>query len=220
MPVPKNIWLLLVAGLEIILVTLYAVSVHLNGGTPSPLLDVDGFRTLPSWLQATQLFLLGALPFWMCINYRNPEVPPSRGLLAFAALFFLCVSIDELFKLNVLLHQHHLWKIIYLSVGVAIPVLFRRDVVRLCHFYPQAMKLIGLGTIVFIVCGFGLDLFRVHVQQPYWYQLFGRWQFYQVDSIRAAFEELGEMLGETLVLKGTLDIAQRRRAQLLIRVSR
>ena len=30
--------------------------------------------------------------------------------------------------------------------------------------------------------------------------LFGRWKFYQVDSIRTAIEEFGEMCGESLVL--------------------
>lgn len=213
MPVQKSLWLPLVIGLEIILVTLYAVTVNLNGGKPFPLLDVNGFRTLPSWFQAIQLCLLGALPLWMYVTYRNPAVPPSRNLLMFTALLFLYASIDELFKLNFLFKHHHLWQFIYLSLGLAIPLLFRRDLVRLCQFHPKAMRLIGIGISIFLVGGFGLEIFRSYVQEPYWYELFGKWKFYQVDSIRTAFEEFGEMLGETLVLKGMMSLAWRRRSQ-------
>ncbi|NJM99832.1 MAG: hypothetical protein HC800_24265 [Phormidesmis sp. RL_2_1] len=216
MTVQKSLWFPLVISLEVILVTLYAISVHANGGNPFPLFDVNGARTLPSWLQAIQLFLLGALPLWMCLTYRNSAVPPSRRLLAFTALLFLYASLDELLKLNFLANHHQLWKSIYLAVGLAVPILFYRDLLRLFNLHPQAMRLIGIGILIFLVCGFGLDLFRVHVQQPYWYQLFGRWKFYQVDSIRTALEELGEMTGETLVLKGMVALAQRRWSQLAI----
>lgn len=212
--VQKSLWFPLIVGVEVTLVTLYAITVHLSGGEPLPMLNVDGTRTLPSYFQASQLFSLGALPLWMCLTYRNPKVPPSRNLLAFTALLFLYASMDELFKFNFLLQQHQLWKFIYLSVGLAIPILFGRDLLRLFQFHPKAMRLIGLGVSVFVIGGFGLELFRLYVQQPHWYELFGRWKFYQVDSIRTAFEEFGEMLGETLVLKGMIGLAQRRWIQI------
>ncbi|MEL7353192.1 MAG: hypothetical protein AAF171_24695 [Cyanobacteria bacterium P01_A01_bin.116] len=210
MPTQKFRWLPVVIGLEISLVTLYATTVLLNGGDPYPLLDVNGLRTLPSWLQATQLFLIGALPLWLCLTYRNPKVPPSRSLLAFAGVFFLCAATDELFKLNILFNQHQLWKFIYLSVAAAAPILFHRDLVRLYHFHPKAMRLVGTGILIFLIGGFGLELFRRHIQEPHWYRFFGRWQFYQVDAVRTAFEEFGEMLGETLLLKGMISLAQKR----------
>jgi hypothetical protein len=58
----QKLWLPLVISLEVILVTIYAGSIHFTGGKPFPAFDVDGLRTIPSMLQATQLFLLGALP--------------------------------------------------------------------------------------------------------------------------------------------------------------
>ncbi|MEM9090449.1 MAG: hypothetical protein AAGC93_17085 [Cyanobacteria bacterium P01_F01_bin.53] len=212
-PVKKSLWLPLVIGLEITLVTLYAITVLINAGEPSSLLDVNGFRTLPSWLQTTQLFLLGALPLWLAITYRQPKVPPSRNLLVVVGLFFLFASLDELFKLNILFDQHQLWKSIYLSLAVIIPVLFHRDLLRLSRLQPKTMRLIGIGIFIFLAGGFGLELFRRHIQEPYWYQLFGRWKFHQVDAIRTAFEEFGEMLGETLILKGMITLAHWRRAQ-------
>lgn len=64
MQAKKAVWLPLVIGLEIGLVTLYAITVILNAGEPFPLVDVNGVRTLPSLLQATQLFLIGVMPLW------------------------------------------------------------------------------------------------------------------------------------------------------------
>ncbi len=217
----KLLWLPLIVSFEVLLVTLYAVSVHLNGGEPFPLLDVNGYRTLPSWFQAIQLFLMGAIPFWMYCTYPSPpsqnlQVPPSRNLLVFTALLFFYASMDELFKFNILFGQHQLWKGIYLSLGLAVPILFRRVLLRLWRLSPKAMRSIGIGIVTFVAGGFGLDLFRVYVQQPYWYQLFGQWQFYQVDSIRTAFEELAEMLGETLVISGMLGLMRQRRIQFFI----
>jgi hypothetical protein len=209
MPFQKK-WLPLVIGLEAILVTIYAVSIHLTGDKPFPAFDVDGLRTIPSMLQATQLFLLGALPLWMCATYRNPQVPPSRMLLAIASLFFLYASVDETFKLNEIFKQHHLWRFIYITLGISMPILFRRDFVRLWRMHPKASRLIVIGIIVFVTGAFGLEMFRTYVEQPYWYQLFGRWKFYQVDSIRTAIEEFGEMCGESLVLTGMMMMAQKR----------
>ena len=206
----QKLWLPLVISLEIILVSIYAVSIHLSGGKPFPAFDVDGLRTIPSMLQATQLFLLGALPLWMCATYRNPQVPPSRMLLAIASAFFLYASIDETFKLNQIFHQHHLWRLIYITLGISMPLLFRRDFVRLWQMHPKAAQRIIIGIIVFVTGAFGLEIFRAYVEQPYWYQLFGRWKFYQVDSIRTAIEEFGEMCGESLVLSGMISMAQKR----------
>jgi hypothetical protein len=213
MKIQKSFWFPLVVGLEVVLVTLYAVTVHQNGGEPAPWLDVDGVRTLPSWLQAIQLFLLGALPLGMCLTYRYPAVPPSRGLLAAVAVLFLYAAMDELFKINFLFQQHRLWQFVYLLLGLLIPVLFYRDLLRLWRLQPRAMRLIVVGVVIFVMGGFGLEVFRIYVQQPHWYRLFGRWQFYQVDSIRTAVEEFAELLGETLVLKGMIDLALWRRAQ-------
>jgi hypothetical protein len=214
---PKNLpktfpWLPLIIGIEIFLVTLYALSVHLNGGYPTHLFDVNGFKTLPSWLQAIQLFCLGALPLWGCITYRHPHVPPSRQFLATIALLFLYASLDEIFKFNIRFHLHRQWQIIYLVLGVTIPVLFHRDLVKLWRSHPKDMRLVALGILLFAAGGVGLELFRVYIQQPYWYPLFGRWDFYQVDSIRTALEELGEMVGETLVLRGMINLAKQRSA--------
>ncbi|MEL7351302.1 MAG: hypothetical protein AAF171_04010 [Cyanobacteria bacterium P01_A01_bin.116] len=47
MPGKKPLWLPLVIGLEITLVTLYAITVLINAGEPSPLLDVNGSEPYP-----------------------------------------------------------------------------------------------------------------------------------------------------------------------------
>jgi len=206
----QKLWLPLVISLEVILVTIYAGSIHFTGGKPFPAFDVDGLRTIPSMLQATQLFLLGALPLGMWVTYRNPQVPPSRMLLAIASLFFLYAAVDETFKLNQIFKQHHLWRLIYIALGISMPLLFRRDFVRLWQMHPKAAQRIIIGIIVFVTGAFGLEIFRAYVEQPYWYQLFGRWKFYQVDSIRTAIEEFGEMCGESLVLSGMISMAQKR----------
>ncbi|MBC6435273.1 hypothetical protein FM036_36660 [Nostoc sp. HG1] len=126
------------------------------------------------------------------------------------SLFFLYAAVDETFKLNQIFKQHHLWRLIYITLGIAMPVLFRHDFVRLWRMHPQAAKLIIIGIVVFTTGAFGLEIFRAYVEEPYWYQLFGRWKFYQVDSIRTAIEEFGEMCGESLVLAGMGRMAQKR----------
>jgi hypothetical protein len=204
----QKIWLPCVIGLEVILVTLYAVSIHFTGGKPFPLVDVNGTGTIPSILQATQLFMLGALPLWMWITYRHPQVPPSRRLLAVVAALFLYAAIDESIKINQIFHQHRLWQMIYIGLGVSIPLLFHRDLMRSWKLHPPAAKLILLGIVIFVAGAFGLEMFRLYIQQPYWYQLFGRWEFYQVDSIRTALEEFGEMCGESLVLAGMIQMVK------------
>lgn len=209
-------WLPFIVGLEITLVTIYALSALQNGGESFPLFNVNGFRTLPSWLQAIQLFSIGAIPLWLSVNYRCPEVPPSRILLAFVGLLFCYCAMDELLKLNFLFHNHRLWQLIYLSIGLSIPIVFFRDFVRLYRLSPQSMRLITAGISIFLVGGFGLELFRSQVQEPHWYKLFGRWQFYQVDTIRTALEEFGEMLGETIVIQGVVQLAQRRQAKITL----
>jgi hypothetical protein len=206
----QKYWLPCVVALEVVLVTLYATSIHINGGKPFPMFDVNGTGTIPSILQAVQLFLLGALPLWLCMTYRNPKVPPSRMLLAIASLLFLYATADEIFKLNQIFHQHRLWQFIYIALGISIPLLFRRDLMRLWHLHPQAARLMLMGVLIFVGGALGLELFRSYVQQPYWYQLFGRWEFYQVDAIRTALEEFGEMCGESLVLSGMIKMAQKR----------
>jgi hypothetical protein len=135
-------------------------------------------------------------------------------LLAIASLFFLYAAVDEIFKLNQIFNQHHLWQLIYITLGISMPILFRRDFVRLWRMHPQASKLIVIGIVVFVTGAFGLEMFRTYVEQPYWYTLFGRWKFYQVDSIRTAIEEFGEMCGESLALTGMMMMAQKRLAKL------
>jgi hypothetical protein len=205
----KVSWLAIAVAIEIFLAIAYVSSTYINGGKPSPLWDYDAFRSIPSWMQGVQLLCLGAVPLWLLVTYRQPLLPPSRGLLAIASLLFLYAAIDEVMKFHLTL-GHHLWRFIYGGVGLALTLCFWADFRRLWQFHPRALRWMAIGVVVFLVCAFGLELFRVYVQQRYWYQIFGRWKFYEVDAIRTALEESGELLGESLMLQGVILLAKRR----------
>ncbi|NES21806.1 MAG: hypothetical protein F6K41_23500 [Symploca sp. SIO3E6] len=166
--------------------------------------------TIPSWLQALQLFLIGLLSLWLVFTGGHSSQPPTKIFaLTFAVLFFYA-SVDELFKLHLQLHTllpeigHRDWQGIYLAIGVTTSILFCRDFIDLWRFHPKSILMMLLGISIFVFGGFGLEIFKDELLASIVGLLVeqGNLITLLVEKLRVAVEEFSEMLGESLILYG------------------
>jgi len=195
--------------LEVFLVLIYLLGIVLRGQAFSPF-DLDGQMTIPSCLQALQLFLIGLLSLALVFVGRNSSQPPTKIFALTVALLFFYASIDELFKVHLQLHtllptiEHRDWQGVYLAIGVTTIILFFRDFIALWHFHRKSTLMMVLGIGIFVLGGFGLEIFKdaflssivgLFVNQGNLIPLL-------VEKLRVAVEEFSEMLGESLILYG------------------
>ncbi len=197
-------------GIEIGLAIAYVTSVWLHGEA-YPAFDFDSKGSIPSILQALQLLLLGAIPLSLLLLQPHTTRPPSRRLLGIAALFFLYAGLDEILKFHLMM-DHHLWRLIYLAIGLATPVIFYRDFLRLWQFHRRAITWVAIGISIFIVGGFGTEILKTYVLQPCLNPLYPDNSVIPtiVETVRVALEELSELVGESLTLYGVCLLATKR----------
>lgn len=199
--------------LEIGLASAYCLAVWQHG-TASDWLDFNGLRSLPSIMQATHLFAIGATCWVLLIRRRQMSRPCSWYLpLALACLCFFG-GLDELTKLHLTLDQIN-WKIIYLGLLVAIPVMSWRDLRWLWQTHRATLLWIAAGMTIFLSGGFGTEMLKGAIaaamsvgNDPQAVLL--------AEHLRIAVEEFAELLGETLILYAFLDFT----AQVLSRSQR
>ncbi len=208
--VPWQIGLLGLIGIEIGLAIAYATSVWLHGEA-YPVFDFDRKGSIPSFLQAFQLLLLGAIPLFLLILQPQTTHPPSRRLLGIAALFFLYAGLDESLKFHLVM-GHQLWRFIYLAVGLATPIVFYRDFLRLWQFHRRAIAWIAIGISIFIVGGFGTEILKVYVLKPFLSSLYPENSVIPsvIETVRVTLEEWSELVGESLTLYGVCLLAAKR----------
>lgn len=201
------LWVLIV--LEVGLVIIYLEGI-LRTGKAYPAFDMDGQMTIPSLLQSFQLFLVGAISLGLFITNRHSSPHPSRLFLLTVAVLFIYGSIDEIFKIHLQLHNllstthKRAWMPIYLGIGVTTPLVFHRDFIALWHFHRKAIIFVGLGMGIFILGGFGSEVFKHELVQGILSYLFQQDVLIPlfVEKFRVAVEEFSEMLGETITLYG------------------
>ena len=134
-------------GLEVGLASTYFLLIWRHGTTIS-LLDFNGLRSLPSMMQAAHLFAIAAVCLVLLIQRHRLSRPCSRYLpLALAGLSILG-GIDELTKLHLTLDQIN-WKLLYLGLLVAIPILSWRDLIWLWQAHRATLVWIAAGLAIF-----------------------------------------------------------------------
>jgi len=202
----KLLWVLI--SLEIFLVIIYLLGIVFKGHAFSPF-DLNGQMTIPSWLQALQLFLIGLLSLSLVFTGGHSSKPPTRIFALTVAILFLYASVDELFKLRLTLHTllpiiaYRHWLGIYLGIGVTAFILFCRDFIGLWRFHPKSILIMVLGISIFVFGGLGLEILRNELFAVV-ELLVGQGSSipWLVEKFRVAAEEFSEMLGESLILYG------------------
>ncbi|KOR34427.1 MULTISPECIES: hypothetical protein [Planktothricoides] len=205
--------------LELAIAIIYLSYIFFTGASPMSV-NMDGARNIPSWLQAIQILVIGAITLGLAITYQ-PNFPyPSRQFSFFLTGLLFYAGLDEIFKLHLGFHNllpivgTKYWIAIYASLICLLPVLFYRDFKAFWQSYRRE-TLIGLtGIIIFALAGFGGELFKSYVLSPLLANSPGL-QSHPVlplllEKFRVAIEELGELLGETLVLYATLRFTLKR----------
>lgn len=190
---------IVLVGFELGLALAYLAMIYLRGEAV-PLLDLNGLRSLPSWLQAAHLFAIGGLCL-MLLQYRQRMSRPVSWFLP-SALAILCFfgGVDELTKLHLSLNQFD-WKLIYLSILIVIPVLGWRDLVWIWQHHRVSVLWVLVGISVFLLGGFGGEAVRGAIASKL-ATYFSPESLFLGEHLRITIEEFGELLGETFILYG------------------
>lgn len=185
--------------LEIGLAIAY-LSTSLKYGYSPDLIDFNGFRSLPSLIQAFQLFLIGTIALILLIAHRQIHHRLSCSLLTFIALLSFFGGLDEVLKIHLSLNQYN-WKGIYFGILVAIPIICRRDLLMLWRSHRDVVLWIAVGISIFLIGGFGAELLKSGSTPVFLDEKTGAmmWRF---ERLFTTVEELAELLGETLTLYG------------------
>jgi len=205
----SNLLLWVLIALEVFLTIIYLAGIVLTGKA-YPAFDMDGQMTVPSLLQALQLFLIGFISLSLLIRQRHSSQRPSRFFLLTIGLLFIYGGVDEIFKIHLQLHallrtpHNRDWMIGYLAIGLTTLVVFYKDFWAIWHFHRKSTFLVALGMSIFFLGGFGSEVLKVLVLQPLLSQIYQQGDLIPVvvEKSRVAVEEFSEMLGESITLYG------------------
>lgn len=183
----------------------YFATVYLRGEA-GPLIDFNGVRSLPSWVQAAHLFAIGGLCLGLLRFRQRMARPVSWFLPSAIALLCLYGGLDELTKLHLSINQFD-WKLIYLSILIAIPVLGWRDLAWIWRHHRAPVLWVLTGLSVFLLGGFGAEAAKGAIDAEL--ALYDSSNvLFLGEHLRITIEEFGELLGETLILYGMACLAQ------------
>lgn len=205
---------------EVLIVVIYLGSILLTG-KPYPPFDMDGQMTVPSLLQAFLLFTIGFISLIFFTVQRQSSQPPSRFFLLTVGALMLYASADEVFKIHLQLHSllntpnARDWLRGYILIFVMFPAVFLREFAALCKLYRRETLLALLGMVIFGMGGFGAEILKSKILQPVFWIFFRKHSFILLflEKTRVAFEELAELLGETVIVFGILLFVAKRLQQ-------
>lgn len=198
---------------EIAIVVIYIGSI-LKTGTPYPLFDMNGKMTVPSLLQSFHLLAIGLVSLMLFFRLPRNQGRPSHNFMLATAILLIYGSIDEVFKIHLHLAdflpiEKRSWMIIYAIVFFGLPTVFYRDLIFLWHKHRRETSFALLGMTIFAMGGFLGEVLRDFLIFPATYNFLDTRDIitlYQnidiVQSLRIAFEEFFELLGENFVLYG------------------
>lgn len=180
---------------------IYLGSIFLTG-QPIPAFDMNGLRTIPSWLQAIQLFLIGAISLIFGVIHPGRSHRPSRAFLFILAFLAIYVSVDEIFKIH-LQHPALLMQLdsqsllrVYTVIYLMFPLVFYRDLIALWQVHRRSTVCGLLGMAIVAIGGIGGEFLKDIFSSL----LSSLW----LEQIRVAIEEGSELIGESLILYGAL----------------
>lgn len=216
--------LLVVIALEVLLALIYLAGIVITGEA-YPAFDMNGQMTIPSSIQAFHLFLIAAIATSILLFGLPSSRPPSRIFCCTVAVLFTYASVDEVFKIHLQLYNllntshHKAWMPIYLGIGVSTLVVFHRDFIGMWHFHRKAISFVALGMGIFILGGFGGELFGI-VLKPLLSYLFPDGEFIKLllEKCRVAVEELSELIGESFTVYGLCLFLVRRLQKEVVRI--
>ncbi|MCU0516140.1 MAG: hypothetical protein MUC60_04585 [Oscillatoria sp. Prado101] len=205
---------------EVLIVVIYLGSILLTG-KPYPPFDMDGQMTVPSLLQAFLLFTIGFISLIFFTVQRQSSQPPSRFFLLTVGVLMLYASADEVFKIHLQLHSliqtpnDRDWLRAYILIFVMFPAVFVREFMALCKSYRRETFLALLGMVIFAFGGFGAEIIKYKILQPFFWIFFRNHPFFILflERTRVAFEEFAEALGETVIVFAVLLFVAKRLQQ-------
>ncbi|MBD2112907.1 MULTISPECIES: hypothetical protein [Cyanophyceae] len=206
MPTPKFLKQAAIAliGFEVGLALTYLALVNRRG--EAGLFDFNGLRSLPSWLQAILLGTIGLLCVGVLRSRRHMARPISWVLPSAVALLCFLGAADELLKFHLTLRQVD-WKLVYLSLLVAIAVLGFRDLVWLWRTHRPTVLGVLAGLGIFLLGGFGTEMAKDAIAAALPSHSSSA-TVLLIEHLRITLEELAELLGETIILYAVACFAQ------------
>src|SRR3569832_2094922 len=203
----SNSLLLVLILLEVFLALLYLAGFFLTGKAYQ-LFDMDGLITIPSLLQALQLYLIGLISLGFFI-VQSPETQrPSQLFLFSFAVLFIYASFDELLEIHQRLpnrlptpHNYE-WMLIYIGIGLITVLGFYQDFIALCNFHRRSLLVMAVGMVLIVIGGLGTEIFKYELLQPLLGQIIQQGELVAilVEKLRVAVEEFLEMLGESITI--------------------
>jgi hypothetical protein len=194
---------------ELLIVLIYLGSILLND-RPYPLLDMNGFMTIPSLFQAFQLLSIGLISLTLFIQEKNYQRPPSQRFKLAIAILLIYGGIDEIFKIHLQLKNWfsilggRTWLSLYLVIFLGTLLLLYPDFRKLWRSYRRETLIAILGMIIFAMGGFGAEILRNSID-PLLRILFNtEYSINFFKGLRIALEEFGELVGESLILYSAL----------------
>ena len=184
-------------GVEIGLALAYITLIWRQGNVTA-LLDFNGLRSLPSLLQAAHLLLIGCLSLLLLLVRHRMAHQVSWFLPLSLALLCFYGGLDEITKLHLYL-DHYNWKLIYIGLLIAIPIVGWRDLVRIwCHYRSTVLWVLS-GLSIFLLGGFGAEMIKGAIAAELATDPSSRILFL-TEHFRIMVEEFAELLGESLIL--------------------
>ncbi len=189
--------------LEILLTAGYFAMV-MRWGHTWPGLDFNSLRSLPSLLQAAHLAAISLLCVVLMLDRRHLSRRLSLGTLGAIALLCFYGTLDKLTKLHLQFHQVN-WQAVYLGVLMVIPLMGWRDLrwIWQCHRAIVGWMTTGLG--LFLLGGFGAEWVKGSLAHGLLPHASSQMLFF-TEHLRIAIEESAELMGETLVLYGFVQL--------------
>ena len=208
---PPGILVLFSVDLALTLIYLLSRPLHLPDKV-STFLDLDAEANLGSWYSSIQLFLVATMLGVFAFNRFDKEERKSWALLLWPLIFCL-LSLDEIAQIhewlglgtdallpggtrfNTVLHLTGGWMFFLGIPFLAVMLMLLASLKQYLFDEAAIIKKLFLGLMIFVAASCGVEIIGNFV--PYG----GRAYFLNVSS-----EELGEMLGETLLVWASYEL--------------
>lgn len=197
---------------------LHVALAEVSVGPARPLSDLDAEISLAAWFSSIQLFVIGAVLFLAASQNHQPD-RLSSGLLRFASLGFIFLSVDEAAAIHekitmaarsaglgavMIKGLHGAWIWLYAVIALLILGIAARPIRRLWIHYPREVRIGILGAAVFAAGAIGLEIIS------YIYLRDGAaGTTSAIYKVEVAAEEFLEMAGASIILYGSLLLADR-----------
>ena len=208
--------ILFLFGADLAFGLLYLVNAGLHWPFPEimPMLNLDGEANLPTWYSSMQLLIVAGLLALFALNRVKKKDRQSWSLLLWP-LIFVFLAMDEIVGLhewlgmvsdallpggsrrNTLLAYTGVWMFLLGIPFLLLMFTLLASLKKYLREQPAVSKKLLWGLIVFIGAACGIEIFSNFVSHT------GKFYVLEVFS-----EELGEMLGETLLVWAAFELSR------------